>query len=93
MPLSIRLKSCLVFPGLDSDRTTLPESVLNVRDLLAYLGEVAGCDFITDKPGELGGIFEVYINGKEIWFWEKGLDYPIESDDLVEIRLIFMGGG
>ena len=93
MPLSIRLKSCLAFPGLGSERITLPESVLNVRDFLAYLGEVAGCDFITDVPGELAGIFEVYINGKEIWFYERGLDYPIENDDLVEIRLIIMGGG
>ena len=83
----------MAIPGSESDVMTLPENVDTLRDLLRDIGSRIDFDFIDSDSGDLGDDIEMTINGKEIWFYPKGLGTPLEDGDAVEIHLIALGGG
>ena len=93
MTLKIHLKTTIVIPGLESDPAVLPEEVRTLRDLLVYIGEKLRFDLIDGNTGNLGDDLEIIINGKEIWFYPKGLNTLLEEDDTVEIHMVPLGGG
>ena len=93
MTVKIHLTSTIVIPGLESDPAALPEEVRTLRDLLVYIGGKLRFDLVDGKTGNLGDDLEIMINGKEIWFFPKGLDTPLEENDSVEIHMVPLGGG
>ena len=93
MPKQITLKTSIAVPGMESDITTLPDHVNTVRDLLIEIGGRIQFDFIDSASGDLSDDIEITINGKEIWFYPKGLDARLEDGDAVDIQLIGLGGG
>jgi molybdopterin converting factor small subunit len=71
----------------------VPESVRTIGELLKHLGRRIDFGFV-DKDGEkLRPDVEVLLNGKEIWFFPKGLKTSIEEGDSVDITLTPLGGG
>ena len=93
MPKQIKLKTSIAVPGVAADVTTLPEHVNTIRDLLIEIGGRIKFDFIDSGSGDLVQDIEIVINGKEVWFYPRGLDACLEDGDAVEIHLIALGGG
>ncbi|MFH1489672.1 MAG: hypothetical protein ABII06_12285 [Pseudomonadota bacterium] len=93
MNMKIHLTSTIVIPGLESDPAVLPEEVRTLRDLLVHIGGKLHFDLIDGETGNLGDDLEIMINGKEIWFYPKGLNTRLEENDSVEIHMVPLGGG
>ena len=93
MAVRIHLKTTIVIPGMDSDPVVLPEEITTLRDLLIHIGGKLHFDLIDGKTGNLGDDLEIMINGKEIWFYPKGLDTSLGENDSVEIHMVPLGGG
>lgn len=93
MTMKIHLKTTIVIPGMESDPVALHDEVRTLRDLLVYIGRKLHFDLIDGKTGNLGDDLEIIINGKEIWFYPKGLNTSLEENDSVEIYMVPLGGG
>lgn len=82
-----------MIPDLNSGEMVVPETVHTMRDLLIHIGGKTNYSFFVSESGQLEDDFEILLNGKEIWFYAKGLDAPLKNGDLVEIYPLLLGGG
>lgn len=93
MTTRIKLQTCFSLEHFDSDLVELPELVQTVAELLKYMGDVMQAEFIDPKSGETEFDLEIRLNDKEIWFYPQGLNTRLESEDIVEINPLPLGGG
>ncbi|MDP2647509.1 MAG: hypothetical protein Q8P24_21480 [Desulfobacterales bacterium] len=93
MGVKIKLQSCFALPDTDAEVMVLPAGVTTLLDLLKYIGRQIDFRFMDPESGKLEMDLELILNEKAIWFYPGGLDTVLQTDDIVEIYLLPLGGG
>ena len=91
--MKIELQTNFGSAGLPSPEEPLPSKIKTILDLLRYMETQIGFMFVDADGMEIRQDIEVIVNGKEVWFYPAGLRTPLKDGDLVEIRMMPLGGG
>jgi molybdopterin converting factor small subunit len=93
LPMKVRLITNFSFLTADQGEFHVPISVEKISDLLTHIGKQIEFLFMDVTGKTLRKDVEIVLNGKNIWFYPRGLEMPLKEGDCIDITLTPLGGG